>query len=161
MNRREFVVLSSATALTACAGGTTEVTVAIQVVQDVAQIASGLTGSLSSLSGSPLFNTISGYVTSIAKLASLVTTTTPVSSAQGTVGQIETLINDILSVAADVPLPPPFGPAIQAAAILLPVVESALNMLLSKPHVMTARLQARQMTSDQARAILAAAAHGR
>lgn len=159
--RRNFIVFgSSALVLAACQGQSTA-TVVQGFVQDLGLIGSGLAGALPGLVASGVvkggaLGTIQSAVANISSIAASVSTSTSVGAGQSTLQQIESLLNTIVGAAAGLPLPPPFGPALVAASVLLPVLEGLIGMVsqLKTP-------QAAAMTPDQARAVLADAAQGR
>lgn len=129
-----------------------------QVANDVNVIAAGLQGVLTQLGPMTGINSdtlikVSTAIAGIQSIAKSISQVSDVASAQPLVQQLETYLNTIVSVLAAVPfLPPPVTMALQAASILLPVIETLLGMFVSaKPMLST-------MTPDQARLILKASA---
>ena len=166
MLRRNLLLGTTALSVTACAGKTVD-QVVVTVAADASTIANGLTGVLAQLG--PLASTygISGATmaligTAVAGLQSVATQVsgaTTAASAQPMVQKIETYVNTIVSALAGLPLPPPISTALMAAAILLPVIESAVGLIINSASP-GARLSAAAptMTPDQARLILKGAA---
>jgi hypothetical protein len=71
----------------------------------------------------------------------------------GTLAEVDQWLNTVVSTAASIPLiPPPYSLALQAAAVLLPVIESQINPMLA-PAASRASTGP-VMTPDQARLIL-------
>jgi hypothetical protein len=142
--------------------GSSATQVAAQVVSDVGTIAAGLAGALPALGATgavpaALVAKVGGWVATIQQVAGQVVNGMPQASAQPLVKQIEGLVNDIVMALAGVPLPPPFGPALAAAAVLLPVIETAIGLAVPG----AARMTAAAMSPDEARLILRGAAAGK
>lgn len=162
MNRRHVLALLGTTTLTGCGLASQvvapivnnvipTVTIAASVLNDAALIAKGLATALSVLTGFSFFATIENDINDIQNAVALMSTVMTVPDAQSKVSIIETAVNDILEVAASLPLPPPFGLAIQAAAALVPILEGAVGLIISTSDRMSlARIQA-PMTPDEAR----------
>ena len=51
-------------------------------------------------------------------------------AAPGLVNQIEAAVNAVIGALAALPLPPPISTALQAASILLPIIETAVGMIV-------------------------------
>lgn len=151
---RNTVALSALGALAACnAGGVTAAnTLGQQVVSDIGLIASGLAGALPGLTGAGLsataIGTVSGYISQIQGLASGISTALTTTAAQPIVQQITSVLGEIVSIAGPA-LPPPFGEAIMAAEVLIPVIATAVGI------VSTATAAAPAMSPAEARLILA------
>jgi hypothetical protein len=77
---------------------------------------------------------------------------TSITAAQPLVQQIETDVNAVVDAVAMLPLPPALSAVFQAAMVLLPIIESAVN--LSVPAPVAAKAKAAGMSPDEARAIL-------
>jgi len=160
LSRRTLLATASLIPLAACAGATADLS---QVITDVGLIASGLQGALPSLVGSAgasVIAQITGWIADLQPIAAAIGGVTTVAGAQPLVTQIETILNSIVSLAATFTLPTPFGPALAAAAVLLPIIEAAVNLLVPAASAAVHRY-ATAMTPAQARAVLAQAAAGR
>lgn len=164
LSRRQLFVIGASLTVTACTNtsGTTSsipiATVSAQVASDVGLIATGLTNALPGLQASGAVSPsavtkVSQAVGQIQTLANAVTTGTPIAQGQSTLQQIETLLNTIVSALAGMSLPAPFGPALSAASVLLPVAEIGVGIAVSA--VNNNAPGAAAMTPAQARVILA------
>lgn len=155
VSRREVLGLLAAAPLAGCAGSTTTGSViAGQVVTDVGLIATGLAGALPGLVGAGLSTstvaTVGGYVNQLQSLASSVTTALTTTSAQPVIQQVLSVVEEIAAVAGP-SLPPPWGLAVSAAEVLLPVLASAVGLVMTQ----TATAAAPAMTPAEARLVLA------
>lgn len=75
--------------------------------------------------------TVGAYISDLQNVATSVAGATTNAAAQTGVQQVETDINGIVAALAVLPvIPPPFSIALQAAAVLLPVIEAAIGMLI-------------------------------
>lgn len=166
LTRRELLsrtILASGAGLTLW-GCATANQVASTVAQDASLIATGLKGALANLGALNIpgltadkVMTIGLAVAGLQTVATSLLMATTTAVAQPLVQQIETDLNAIVGALAGLPLPPPISTALQAAAILLPVIETAIGMVLppTAPATPAARLAASvTMTADQARLIL-------
>lgn len=160
---RTASLLPIAGAVVACAGQTAA-TIAATAAQDIGLIGSGLSGALPALAASGVVSSsalsqVTGYINNIEQVATSVTTASTVAQGQSAVQQIETLLNSVVSALAGLTLPAPFGPALSAASVLLPVVETAVGLAITTISSSTAAAPAPQaaMTADEARLILIAA----
>lgn len=157
VSRREMLGLIAAVPLAGCAGSTTTAnTIAQQVVSDVGLIATGLQAALPGLTttagvSATAVSKVSGYVTQLQSLASSVTTSLTTTSAQPVIQQIISVVGEIAAVAGPA-LPPPWGTAILAAEVLLPVVASAVGIAMASTSAAAA---APAMTPSMARTVLA------
>lgn len=134
LNRR--VVLLGATALTAaaCAGVTMDHAVS-QASDDISLIATGLAGALPALGKTfgikpATVAQVGDIVVKIQTVAVAAKASTTVADVRPLVKQLETLVNGIVTALAGLNLPSPFGPALAAASVLLPVVEIAVGFVL-------------------------------
>lgn len=154
VSRREVLGLIASAPLAGCAGSTTTGAIASQVVSDVGLIASGLAGALPGLTGisASTASTITGYVNQLTSLAGGVTTLLTATSAQPIIQQVISIVEDIAAIAGPA-LPPPWGTAIMAAEVLLPVLASAVGIF------MPAAAAAPAMSPSQARLVLSAIHH--
>ncbi len=153
------VALPLAGILANCAGQTLA-SISAQAATDINLIGSGLASSLPALAQSGLVSgsalvTVQSDVAKVASIASAVSSATSQSTGQNAVQQIETLVNGVVSTLAGLSLPAPFGPALNAAEVLLPVVEVAVGLVTAN---LTAAMAPNAMTPDQARLVLAAVA---
>lgn len=161
LTRRELMATTALMPLAACAG-TTPSAALIQAIQDVQTIAAGLAGVLPGLGSIPgipatVVGKAGSIISEIQAVAQQMAGVTTTAGAQGSVQQLETLLNTLVAaVAPFVAAVPVVGQVFAAAAVLLPVIEAAVGLIV-KP---AARLEA-ALTPDQARLILQAAATGR
>lgn len=166
MKRRNFIaILGSTTALTGCGLASNiitpiitpvikDITISASVLNDAALIAKGLATALGVLTGLGIFTTIATDINNIQNAVALLTATMNESDAQNDVSNIETAINDIIDVAASLPLPPPFGIALQAASVLIPILEGAVGLVISTTSSAARMRSVLMMTPDDARAAL-------
>jgi hypothetical protein len=163
ITRRLLVSAAPAVALApllaACAGKTVDQSIAT-VVTDVSTIANGLQGTLTQLGAlgvagltPAIVSTVGNYVADLQQVATQVSGATTTAAAQPLVQKVETYVNTIVSTLALIPLPPPISTALQAAAILLPVIEVAVGLLVPPTNGASPG-----MTPDQARLVLLGAA---
>src|SRR6185312_9279073 len=102
--------------------------IAAQAVQDINLIGSGLAGALPALASGGVVSasavaSIASAVGKVQQIASSITGASTQAQGQTAIQNIETLLNSIVSTAAGLQLPMPFGPALSAASALLPVIE--------------------------------------
>lgn len=124
-----------------------------QVASDVATIANGLAAVLPRLGqvrgiDPATVAKVGGYVTDLQKLSTALAKARTTPQAQPLVKQVESVVNAIAGSLVGLALPPPIGPAVAAAGVLLPVVETAVNLVVPPTPA------AGGMTPDQARALL-------
>ena len=166
LTRRELLsrtLLASPLALAGCAAFSGGVNAGLtQVSQDATLIANGLQGALQNIGALNIqglspdkIQTIGLAIAGLKTVAVALGGATTQSQAQPLVMQIETDLNAIVGALAGLPLPPQIATAIQAAAILLPVLEIAVNLAISQVKPLTASA----ITPDQARLILKGLAH--
>lgn len=145
MTRRGLAALSVSTLLAACGTGTTgTVTVTVAQVQGFLGSALSIVNALDkafamigpsmkpadvvSVTGNLALarTTITGLQAQLAGV-----TTLDMSTLAAKLTTIDNALNAVVSVAASLPvIPPPYSVAIQAAAVLLPVAEAAINPLI-------------------------------
>lgn len=159
MKRRSLLFgTTSFFGLAACAG--TDQTVKI-VATDVQLIANGLQGilpNLGTLAGlSPeSLATIANALADLQQVASAIAQTSTTAEEKPLVQKVEAYVNTIVSILAAIPLiPPPISTVLQAAAILLPIIETAVGLVVQNPPRVRGGTP---MTADQARLILGASA---
>ena len=164
MDRRHLLATAALLPLAACAppGQSGSAVTPSQVVNDIGLIATGLTGALPALGlagvSASTVATVGKYVSQISGLASSVSTALSTSAALPVVEQIGSVLQQILTVAGPL-LPPPWGTAVMAAEVLLPVIESGVGMLVNAATpAPTAPAPLITMTPDQARQFLASVA---
>lgn len=138
ISRRTLMTMTSSVALLALAGCSSMARsgLAKQVVDDVAAIAGGLQavlGPLSTIVGiSPsTLATVSNLVSGITAVAQQVSAATTTSAAQPLVQQIEADVNAVVAALASLPLPPQISMALMAAQVLLPLIEAAVNLVIT------------------------------
>jgi hypothetical protein len=155
MHRRHFLtLLAGTTALTACVSNTTLDAIASDIT-DIAQGFLGVTPIIAAIPGlaSSALASISDAVGNLQQIAEKVRQAVSTIAAQPLVQQVETNLNAIIAVLANVPaLPPVIQVVLQAATILLPLIEAAVNLVI--PPRLAARAAATHMSPDQARAVL-------
>lgn len=125
------------------------------VVSDVQIIGDGLQGvfaqlgqlSLPALTPS-IMSTVGNAITNLQKVAAALGAVNTTAAAQPLVKKIETYVNAVVSALAMLPLPPPISTAIQAAAILLPIIETAVGLAIPQTP------KASSMSPAQARMVL-------
>lgn len=104
-----------------------------QAAGDVATIADGLAAILPRLGhvadiDPATVAKIGGYVADLQTLSASLAKAGTTAQARPLVKQVESFVNAIAGSLAGLALPPPIGPAIAAAGVLLPVVETAVNL---------------------------------
>lgn len=161
MLRRSFLL--SATALTGCASvAQTFDSKLAQVVSDVSLIARGIgqivpqVMSFTSLTPTGVA-AIQQAAADIAMVADQIKSVTSIAAAQPWVQKLETYLNTIVTILAAMPLPPQISVALQAATVLLPVIEMLVG-LLTNINPAAGRFQTGAMSPDQARLVLAGSA---
>lgn len=149
-------------ALAGCAelrGGSLPSAKLAQVLSDVRDIASGLVGvlpSLGSIQGIPasVVATAGDYIVKIKDVSGQLASVTTASAAQPLVKQLESLVNALLAaVTPFVAGIPTVGAIFAAANVLLPVIETAVGLIVPAQAPAMAG-----MTPAEARLILRAAA---
>lgn len=152
---RTLLVSPAALALYGCANANQ---IAATVAIDASTIATGLQGALANISTLNIsgltadkLQTVGLALAGLKSVATALALATTNAQAQPLVQQMETDLNAIVGALAALPLPPQISVALQAAAILLPVIEAAIGMVLPPP---TAPATSAAMTPDQARLIL-------
>lgn len=163
MNVSRRNLLSTAGGFIAClpfldACTTSQVAAALpQYAQDATTIANGLEVALTQLktvNGVPpaTLTQIGGYITDMQSVAAAISNAASASAALPSVQQLEADVNGAVSAAAALGslLPPPVSTALQAAAVLLPVVETGVGLVVNAVKPTTGAT----MTPAQARGIL-------
>lgn len=155
VSRREILGLLAVAPIAGCTASstTTANTIAQQVVSDVGLIATGLQAALPGLTttagiSATTVSKVGGYVSQLQSLASSVTTSLTTTSAQPVIQQVISVIGQIAAVAGPA-LPPPWGTAILAAEVLLPVIASAVGIAMASTSA-----AAPAMTPSMARTVL-------
>jgi hypothetical protein len=128
-----FFAASALTPLGACS---TFQQVASVVASDTLTIANGLTGVLAQLGTysfvpAALISKVGVYIADVKSVATSLQTASA-SSATALVQQVETDVNAVVSALAGLPLPAPISTALQAASVLLPVIEAAVGLVVSQ-----------------------------
>lgn len=153
MNRFALPFLAMLVALTACAGGQN----LAQIASDAHMIAAGL----QSVVGNPTIGAMiapsdmSRVQAALADLSSVSATLADApsaSAAKPSVAQLVADTNVVVAATARLPLPPPMPAVLQAANVLLPVLEAAVGLPVA------ASAAANTMSPDSARLVLAATA---
>ena len=159
MNRRNLLtaaaVIAPAALLAGCATGQTASQVTAQVLTDINLEASGLANAL------PLLTAAKGIPAAIVAKAQAIIARIQVAAAsmsaqvtsaqaQATVTQIETDVNAVVGLLAGMPLPPAISGVLQAAVVLLPLIEAGVGLAVPVGAAPSA------MSAAQARMVLAA-----
>jgi hypothetical protein len=158
VSRRTVLSMAAALPIAACAGQSAS-QVTQEVVSDIGLVATGLNGALPALAqvagiSASTVATVGQYVGKVQTLASGVSTALSTSSALSTVQQIGSVIGQIATVAGPL-LPPPWGTAVAAAEVLLPVIEAGVGMIVNATNSTAAPgAAAPVMSPDAARLIL-------
>lgn len=163
-SRRAFMgvaaSVSAAAMLAACAAldpnNTPQQNLA-QVVADVSSIATAFGKALPQIQALNLSEDIRARIN--ASVANLQAVTVAVAAAatsttaeQPLIQKVETDVNAVVDALAAIPLPVPLSSIIQAATILLPIIEIAVGLVV--PAQAKARAGAIPMSPDEARAVL-------
>ena len=118
--------------------------IAAQVLNDANLIASGLANALPGLQASNVVPAgvmaqAQALVGKIQASAASMSATISKNSAQPIVTQIEQDVNSFAALLAGLPLPPPFAQVVEAAVVLLPVIEIGVGLAVpaGASHAMT------------------------
>ena len=154
MIRHLLLATALVASLAACSSTTTPVTVQ-SVANDVNLIATGLNNALSQPSvvaviPAATMTQIETALAELTKLSADVAAAPSATAAKGTVAVVEADVNAIVASLAGLPLPPPAPMILEAANIILPVVEVAIG--IAAP----ASAASHAMNADVARMHLAA-----
>ncbi len=122
----------------------------MSVVSDAGLIAAGLAGAFKDVSAVP--GAVVAALTDLASAAEALADADTIAFAQPMVLRIEADMNALVAAVGALPLPANAASAIQAAQVLLTVIEAGVNLLV------TASAAPGAMTPQQARLVLAAAA---
>jgi hypothetical protein len=158
LTRRAVLFSAAGLALAGCAGGVSaNVQKAAGVVATMASALAGIEAAIVNAAGinSPLAKQIAGYIADIQSLATTLASAST-SNAGSVVQQVETVVNALVSAAANLPLPPPIPEILMAAGAVLPTIEALVGLLIpTAPPARVAGAPA-AMTPDQALLILQA-----
>jgi hypothetical protein len=131
-----------------------------QVTTDVQLIANGLQGILpdiATLASIPadVAAAIANALANLQVVAGQIGSASSTSSAQPLVQQVVTYVNIIVKALAVIPLiPPPISTVLQAAVVLLPIIEAAVGLIVTP----VPSLRTQQMQPEGARLILKSSA---
>lgn len=159
MNRRHLLTAASAIVpaalLAGCATGKTASQVTAQVLTDINLEASGLANALPLLTAAKgisaaIVSKAQAIIARIQVAAASMTATVTSAQAQATVTQIETDVNAVVALLAGMPLPPAISGVLQAAVVLLPLIEAGVGLAVPVGATPSA------MSAAQARMVLAA-----
>lgn len=155
MNRRNFLV-AAPLFLAACQTTTPFDQTLAKVVSDVNILATGLKGVLTQLTTtnvlgltSTVLNTITTAISNIQAIAGAIGQVTSIAATQPLIQKIESYVNTVVAALAALPLPPAIAMALQAASILLPIIETAVGLLVTAKPMLGST-----MNGDEARIIL-------
>lgn len=158
MNRRTLLAAMAISPLAACSSTTPPDPNLSQAVQDVNALSAGLSGMLAGLSASgaagltpDVLATVNGAIANLKTAAAAIAKTATAVAAQPVVQQVEGYVNTVVSVLGALPLPPPISTVLEAASVLLPIIEAAVGLLTPAAKMKAAPAS---MTPDQARLIL-------
>lgn len=142
MNRRQFLsagsALVGAAALAACAttlnphpGPITPASVA----QDVTLISSAFAAVVPQLSAVPgvtpaVTQAVNNAVADLQAVAGAIATADTAAAAKPLVVRVEANVNAVVAVLAGLPLPAPISSVLHAASILLPIIETAVGIIV-------------------------------
>lgn len=108
-------------------------------ISDAQALANGLVNELNALKAlnNPTFNTyiakIAPIITDIQTVVTALSSANAIATAQPLIQQIETDVNSVVATVATIPgLPPQITLGFQAAAVLLPFIETAVGMVVSQ-----------------------------
>lgn len=163
VSRRGFLGIAATTsvaALAACAminPNNTPQENMVQVVADVTNIANAFARSLPQITALSLSaNTkamISADVSDLNAVAKALTSAATTTTAQPLVQKVENDVNAVMDAVAALPgLPLALSGILQAATVLLPIIEASVG--LAVPVATASRAKATGMTPDEARALL-------
>jgi len=158
MHRRHFISLTAGVlTLSACGSGSNS-TALDTVVSDVNLIASAFQNILPQIAAAngitpDMEATISAAITDLQTIATELRTTHGLNEAQPLVKQVEDDLNVIiLNIGKLHTIPTSIAVVLQAASVLLPVIENAVA--LQVPPKVALRATSSRMTTDQARSVL-------
>lgn len=125
-----LAMVSAPILLAGCATGQTPSQVTAQVLTDINLEASGLANAL------PLMTTLpaatktqaAALIAKVQAAAATMSAAVSKAAAQATVTQIETDVNALVGLLAGMPLPPQVSGVLQAAVVLLPIIEAGVGM---------------------------------
>lgn len=157
LNRRTLLASSAIIPLAGCAGMGTDASISA-IARDASILASGLMGAIAQLGSLAIPATVSAALAGLQSVADALSTVASQSAALPLVQKIESYVNVIVQALASIPLlPAPVTLALQAATILLPIIEAAVGMVLPASS-MRAKLAPSNMSPSEARLILIGAA---
>jgi hypothetical protein len=139
-----------------------------QVVVDIGNMIPALQTTVQTLStqtppiiSPPVAAQIQGLLTQAKTLDANLSANMTATASAPVIQQIETDLNGVVTALAGLPIPPPYSTYVQAAAVLLPVVEAFVTSVIPTPAPAPApavAAKAGAMTPDQARLVLEGAA---
>lgn len=157
LKRRTMLIGAAAVPLAACSSAQPDPNLT-QAVADVNALSAGLSGMLAGLSASgvsgltpDVLATVNGAIANLKTAAAAIAKTATAVAAQPVVQQVEGYVNTVVSVLGALPLPPPISTILEAASVLLPIIETTVGLLAPTAGM---RMKAAAMTPDQARLIL-------
>ncbi|MGA9865253.1 MAG: hypothetical protein WBQ75_02310 [Acetobacteraceae bacterium] len=133
MHRRTLLAgaaLLAATSLAACATGTPT---PAAVASDVNLIATAFAAMLPTLASIPGINasttaSVNQAIGDLQVAATAIVSAATTAAAQPVVSRVETDVNAVIAVLAGLPLPAPIPAVLEAASVLLPIIETAVGM---------------------------------
>lgn len=139
LSRRHLLTASAIAplALVGCAGQAPNQTVAA-LAADVTTIAQGLQAEIPALTATGALSAaqlaqFTGYLTQLEAVATQISVAASAETAQPLVQQVEGIVNAAVAVVAKIPLmPPAVSAALQAVALLLPVIETGAGLAVTQ-----------------------------
>jgi hypothetical protein len=163
LSRRQLFAGVAAAALAGCSASQLAASLP-QYAEDAQTIAAGLQASLVQLQSVPgipaaSLAQVSAAIADMQKMAAAISAASTASAALPSVQQLEADVNAVASTLASFSaiMPPQIGIAVQAAAVLLPVIETGVGLVVNAVTA-PAPATAAAMTPDQARLVLKALA---
>jgi hypothetical protein len=150
VNRRHVLTGTSTMFVAALIGCARSSDVPATVATDAGLIASGLAGSFKGVSAVP--GVVVTALTDLTSAAKALADADTIASAQPLAQRMEADVNAVVAAVGALPLPANMASAIQAAQVLLVVIEAGVNLAVTASGARGA------MTPEQARLVLAAAA---
>ena len=175
VDRRLLLTGAAAVGLASCAAlqqnpsnnPATVLVVVVAAVQGVAADAVTFLRQLQTVQPPPswltndLISKVSGIVTQLDAAAGQIEGVASLAAAQPLIQQIETLINELVSVAATMPLPPPISMYVQMAALALPILEAIVGLVIPPPVVTNATAAAAKASAIRSTYLQHPVKHGR
>ncbi len=133
MHRRTLLAGAAslaATSLAACAVGTPTPTAVASDVNLIATAFAAMLPTLASIPGisAPTTTSVNQAIGDLQVAATAIVAAATIAAAQPVVSRVETDVNAVIVVLAGLPLPAPIPSVLEAASVLLPIIETAVGM---------------------------------